>query len=243
MSKLRTEGLSLLLLVCIAWFMLVIGQHKKVTSLTDLLPCVIVNTGSCWPFIICHKRHWHSSRSFALGYSRYRSFLQTHYIVHRRHWCLLQPLSCVTSDASVIQTICIAPQHTLVSPADPLPYATTYWCHPAYHFPCATKEWCFQQTLHLTLQWSLVSPAYCLPLCHSKDLTSHKLCMVFHNEGTGNWHSYLSHHCISTLYSTVVEYVGWSRLVRSSVAASLMTCRIPSRSRAATTLATTTTSA
>ena len=121
-------------------------------------------------------------------------------------------------------------------------------CHnilmsPADHFPCATKEWCFQQTLHLTLQWSLVSLADCSPLCHSRDLTSHKLYMVFHNEGTGNWHSYLSHHCSSTLYSTIVECVGWSRLVRSSVAASLRTCRIPSRNRAATTLGTTTTSA
>lgn len=121
-------------------------------------------------------------------------------------------------------------------------------CHnilmsPADHFPCATKEWCFQQILHLTLQWSLVSLADCSPLCHSRDLTSHKLYMVFHNEGTGNWHSYLSHHCSSTLYSTIVECVGWSRLVRSSVAASLRTCRIPSRNRAATTLGTTTTSA
>jgi len=113
----------------------------------------------------------------------------------------------------------------------------------ADHFPYATKEWCFQQTLHLTRQWSLVAPADSLPLCHSRDLTSRKLYMVFHDERTGSWHSYLSHHCSSTLYSTIVEYVGWSRLVRSSVAASLRTCRIPSRNRAATTLATTTMSA
>jgi hypothetical protein len=45
MSQLGTEGLSLLLLICIAWFMLVIGQHKKLTSLTDVVPCVMVDTG------------------------------------------------------------------------------------------------------------------------------------------------------------------------------------------------------
>jgi hypothetical protein len=45
MSKLRTEGLSLLLLISIAWFMLIIGQHKKLVSLTDLLPCVMVDIG------------------------------------------------------------------------------------------------------------------------------------------------------------------------------------------------------
>jgi len=45
MSQLGTEGLSLLLPICIAWFMLVIGQHKKLIPLTDLLPCVMVDTG------------------------------------------------------------------------------------------------------------------------------------------------------------------------------------------------------
>jgi hypothetical protein len=45
MSQLRTEGLSLLLLICVAWFMLVIGQHKILISLTDLFPCVLVDNG------------------------------------------------------------------------------------------------------------------------------------------------------------------------------------------------------
>jgi len=54
-SQLGTEGLILLLLICIAWFMLVIGQHKKINT---------------------------SHRPY---YSRYCSFLQIHYIVHSRH--------------------------------------------------------------------------------------------------------------------------------------------------------------
>jgi len=45
MSHLGTEGLSLLLLICIAWFMLVIGQQKKINT-------------SHRPFAMYHGRHW-----------------------------------------------------------------------------------------------------------------------------------------------------------------------------------------
>lgn len=154
-----------------------------------------------------------------------------------------------------------------MSPADTLSCVTSSRPFALHH----STHWCPMQTLYLVpqridetgrpfplchkrvmfsadpLPYTTVVPGFSSRLftfVHSRDLTSHRLyIMVVHNEGKGNWHSYLSHHCSWTLYSTVVEYVGWSRLVRSSVAVSLRTCRIPSRNRAAPTLATTTVNA
>ena len=136
------------------------------------------------------------------------------------------PLSCVTSDASVLQTLYIAPQQTLVPPSDalPCPQHVNVTCRlfPIYQkrvvtlmyaadpLPCVTTYYRHVQTVSCMPQKSGDTDVRCRPftLCLSRDLTWYNLYMVVHCERKENWHSQLPQHNSSALYSTLVEYIG-----------------------------------